>query len=91
MPGNIMFCFYKQNITKEYLLVEIRNIKFYALSILNEIYYVSYNQNNSYEIAMNGYQARKINVIRNVIFGFQLWETLLSIKAKVGIFTMFST
>ena len=29
------------------------------------------DQNNSYEITINGYQARKINEIRNVIFGLQ--------------------
>ena len=36
---------------------------------------------------MNGYQARKIKEIRNVIFGLQLWETFLSGKAEVGMFT----
>ena len=30
------------------------------------------DQNNSYEINMNGYQARKMNGMRNVIFGLQL-------------------
>ena len=39
------------------------------------------DQNNSNEITMNGYQARKINEIRNVIFGLQLWETFLSVNA----------
>ena len=39
------------------------------------------DQNNSNKITMNGYQARKINEIRNVIFGLQLWETFLSVNA----------
>ena len=47
------------------------------------------DQNNSYQITMNGYQARKIKEIRNVIFGLQLWETFLSGKAEVGMFTKF--
>ena len=40
--------------------------------------------NNSYEITMNDYQARKIDEIRNVIFGLQLWETPLSVKAELS-------
>ena len=32
------------------------------------------NQNGSYEITMNGFQARKIKEIKNMIFGFHLWE-----------------
>ena len=38
------------------------------------------DQNNSYEITVNGYQARKIIEIRNVIFGFQPWEMYISVK-----------
>ena len=49
------------------------------------------DQNNSYQITMNGYQARKITEIRNVIFGLQLWETFLRVKAEVGMFTKLST
>ena len=37
---------------------------------------------------MNGYQARKINEMRNMIFGRQLWETFLSVKAEVEMFTI---
>ena len=40
------------------------------------------DQNDSYELTMSGYQARKINEIRNVIFGLQLWETYPSVKAE---------
>ena len=36
---------------------------------------------------MNVYQAREINEIRNVIFSFQLWDTFLSVKTEVGMFT----
>ena len=46
---------------------------------------------NRYEITMNGYSARKINDIRNVIFGFQPWETFHIVKAEVGVFTKLST
>ena len=43
--------------------------------------------NNSHEITMNSYQARKINELRNVIVSLQLSETFLTVKAEVGIFT----
>ena len=49
------------------------------------------DQNNNYEITMNGYQARKINKIRNVILSFQLLETLLSIIVEVEMFTNLGT
>ena len=49
------------------------------------------DQNNSYEITINGFQVRNINEIRNAIFGCPLWETLLSVKAEVGMFTKLST
>ena len=53
---------------------------------------VHWDQNNIYEITMNGYQSRKINKIRNVTFDVQLWETSLSIKAEeVGMLTKLST
>ena len=39
------------------------------------------DQNDSYEITINGFKVRKIRETRNVIF----------IKAKVGMFTKFST
>ena len=48
---------------------------------------VHYYQNNNYEISMNGYQASKINEIRDLIFGFQRWETFLSIEAEIVMFT----
>ena len=46
---------------------------------------------NGYEITINGYQARKINEIRGEIFSLQLWETFLTVKAEVGMFTKLST
>ena len=52
---------------------------------------LTFYQNNSYEMTMNGYQARKINEIRYVIFSLKLWEIFLSDKAQVGMFTMLST
>ena len=35
------------------------------------------DKNNKYEINMIGYQAAKINEMRKVIFGFQLWGIFL--------------
>ena len=46
---------------------------------------IDYNHNDSYEITMND-QDRKINEIRDVIFGLQP-----SIKAKVGMSTKLIT
>ena len=40
---------------------------------------------------MNGYKARKINKIINVTFGLQIWETFISVRDEVGMFTKFST
>ena len=48
------------------------------------------DQNDSYEITINGYQVREINEIRNVFLS-SLWKTFLGVKAKVGIFTKLST
>ena len=39
-----------------------------------------YDQNNSYEITINGYQVRKINEIRNVIFDLRFSVSDLSLK-----------
>ena len=41
------------------------------------------DQNNSYEIIMNGYQARKIDEMRNVILDLQLRETSV-LRSKLG-------
>ena len=41
--------------------------------------------------AVNGYQDRKIKEIRNVVFGLQLWESFVRVKAKVGMFTIWTT
>ena len=43
---------------------------------------VQCDQNNSHETSINGYQVRKINEIRNTIFG--LWETFLSVNSELG-------
>ena len=45
----------------------------------------------NYEISVNDYQDRKNNEIRNLIFSLQLWETFLSVKVEVGMFTKFGT
>ena len=49
------------------------------------------DQNDSYEVNMNGYQARRIKEIRQISFGLQLWETFLRVKAEVGMFPKLST
>ena len=43
------------------------------------LHYTILNRDDNYEITMDGYQARKINEIRDVILGLQLWETFLSV------------
>ena len=40
----------------------------------------TYNQNNSYEVTINGYQARNINEMKNVIFDLQLLVNFLSVN-----------
>jgi hypothetical protein len=52
---------------------------------------VHWDQNNSYEFFMNGYETRTIREIRNIIFGVQLWETFLGVKEEVLMFTKLST
>ena len=49
------------------------------------------DQNNSYEITINGFisQKHKRNKKRN--FQSPLWETFLSVRAEVGMFTKLST
>ena len=47
--------------------------------------------NNSYEITINGFQVRKINEIRNVIFGLRYGKPSLALRQKLGMFTKFST
>ena len=43
-----------------------------------------YDQNNSYEITMNGFQVRKINEIRNVIFGPRYGKPSSALRPKLG-------
>ena len=59
-------------------------------TMLLEMLTIHCDQNDSYEITVNGYQVRKINEIRNVIWS-PLWETFPSVKAEVGMFTKLST
>ena len=42
------------------------------------------DQNNSYEITINGFQVRKINEIRNVIFGFRYGKPSSALRPKLG-------
>ena len=44
----------------------------------------SYNQNDSYEIAINGFQVRKIRVIRNAIFGLRYDKPSSALRPKLG-------
>ena len=41
------------------------------------------DQNNSYEITINGFQVRKINEIRNVIFGLRYGKPSSSLRPKL--------
>ena len=42
------------------------------------------DQNNSYEITINGFQVRKINEIRNVIFGLHYGKPSSALRLKLG-------
>ena len=42
------------------------------------------DQNNSYEITINGFQVRKINEIRNVIFGLRFGKPSSALRPKLG-------
>ena len=42
------------------------------------------DQNNSSEITINGYQVRKINEIRNVIFGLRHGKPSSALRPKLG-------
>ena len=44
----------------------------------------SSDQNNSYEITINGFQVRKINEIRNVIFGLRYGKPSSALRLKLG-------
>ena len=44
----------------------------------------SHDQNSSYEIAINGFQVRKINEIRNVIFGLRYGKPSSMLRPKSG-------
>ena len=54
------------------------------IEILVRILSTHYDQNNSYEITMSGYQARKINEIRNVIFKLRYGKPSLALRPKLG-------
>ena len=41
-------------------------------------------QNNSYEITINGFQVRKINEIRNEIFGLRYGKPSSALRPKLG-------
>ena len=42
------------------------------------------DQNNSYEITINGFQVRKINELRNVIFGLRYGKPSSALRPKLG-------
>ena len=42
------------------------------------------DQNNSYEITINGFQVRKVNEIRNVIFDLGYGKPSLALRPKLG-------
>ena len=45
---------------------------------------VHYDQNNSYEITINGFQVRKINEIRDIIFGLRYEKPSLALMPKLA-------
>ena len=42
------------------------------------------DQNNSYEITLNGFQVRKINEIRNAIFGLRYGNPPSTLRLQLG-------
>ena len=68
---------------KSYMLVSIVTIK-----ISNEMFVrvltVHCDQNNSYEITINGYQVRKVNEIRKVIFGLCCGKPSSALRSNLG-------
>ena len=42
------------------------------------------DQKNSYEITINGFQVRKINEIRNVVFGLRYGKPSSALRPKLG-------
>ena len=77
---------YTQNFCSLLFSTKTRKIEMFVRMLT-----VNCDQNSSSEIIINGFQVRKINEIRNVIFGLQLWETFLSLEGEVGMFTKLST
>ena len=59
-----------------------------TITISNEMFVrmltVHCDQNNSYEITINGFQVRKINEIRNVIFGLRYGKPSSALRPKLG-------
>ena len=49
------------------------------------------DQNNSYEITINGFQVRKMIEMKKRNFRSTLWETFFSVKAEVGMLAKLST
>ena len=45
---------------------------------------VFFDQNNCYEITINGFQVRKINEIRNIIFGLRYGKPSSALRPKLG-------
>ena len=61
-------------------MIEVKNANFFIQK--NDEETVLWNFAN--RITMNGYQARKINEMRNVIFGLQLQENLSALRPNLG-------
>ena len=59
------------------------------IHISNEIFVrmltVHCDQNNSYDITINGFQVRKINEIRNLIFGLRYGKPSSALRPKLDI------
>ena len=72
-----------------YFKSNYRNRSFYVNTVSsNEMFVrmltVHFDQNNSYEININGVQVRKINEIRNVIFGLRYGNPSSALRPKLG-------
>ena len=59
-------------------------LQLWILMYLKEIQIILSNQNDSYEITINGFQFRKINKIINVIFCLCYGTTSSALRPKLG-------
>ena len=66
------------------IIMSINNSYKVPIEMFVRMLTVHCDQNNSYEITINGFQVRKINEIRNVIFGLRYGKPSSALRPKLG-------